>query len=73
MFKKLNTSIDPSITAPQFIFILISVLVIGSFFSLGILRIFQKRIAFGVTSLILFLVLLFVFIYLVNVLPLFNP
>jgi len=61
-------TIDSSITGPLFITILVFVLVIGSMFSMSVLRFFQQRRRAGTLFLTSSAVSLGIFIYVINML-----
>jgi hypothetical protein len=61
-------TIDPSISGPLLVTILVFLLVIGSFFSMGVLRFFQQRVKSGITFMVSTAVSIAIFVYMVNLL-----
>jgi len=58
--------IDKGITMPMFIVIIVFILLIGSLFSLGTLRLFQQRTRYGVICFAGAIISLIVFIFIAS-------
>jgi len=61
-----DLTIDPSLSGSLILIILVFVLVIGSFFSLGVLRFFQQRAKSGAIFMAAFVISLVIFIIVIN-------